>query len=190
MCGGSNDRHLRTRAAHHGAHTPLDHPCAEGETMTTDTPRTDAPSIWFMFDNHTFRKIQSGWTDQAIFNELRSCFDEDGSGHVFVRHWPDGPTEPSLELDAYNIRPGEYFVTDDEITDWIKRFRAFTFKAKPPTNEELQRELAAAKAEIERLRDVVRVVLAAHADQQQVGRDARIEAALIVARRVLPGEGE
>ena len=109
----------------------------------------ETPSIWFMFDNHTFRQIQPGWPDRAIFNELRACFNEDGSGHVFVRHWPDGPVERSLELNAYDIRPGKYFVTDDEIEDWIKRFRTFTFKAQPPTVEELQHELAEAKAKLE-----------------------------------------
>lgn len=120
---------------------------------------SDTPSIWFMFDNHTFRKIQSGWPDRAIFNELRACFDEDGSGHVFVRHWPDGPIEKTLELDAYAIRPGQYFVTDDEITDWIKRFRAFRFDQKPPTVEELQRDLTTAQARIAELEGALREVV-------------------------------
>lgn len=119
---------------------------------------SDTPSIWFMFDNHTFRKIQPGWPDRAIFNELRACFDEDGSGHVFVRHWKDGPIERSLELNAYDIRPGEYFVTDTEIEDWIKRFRAFKFPQKPPSPEEIQRDLAAAQARIAELEGALHIL--------------------------------
>ena len=103
------------------------------EALIPKRPPVLPLNVWFMFDNHTFRKINVDAPDDGLFAQIRDAFDEDGCGAVFVRNAQDQPLPNEMGLSA-NYSKNGYKVLDYEITGWIKRLRAFIEKArKEPT---------------------------------------------------------
>lgn len=96
------------------------------------------PNLWFMYDCHVFKKIDTDKRSLAAL-QLRACFDEDGSGSAYVR-WPDGSTgEPRARFEGvlYVENNGErkdiqltssheknWKVTDEEIEIFLDAFYA------------------------------------------------------------------
>lgn len=81
------------------------------------------PNVWFMFDNHSFRRINIT-TPEEIFNQIRHLFNQDGCGSVFVKF--NGVTVREFDLQA-NYKLNGYKILDEEINNWITKF----FSIKP-----------------------------------------------------------
>jgi hypothetical protein len=87
-------------------------------------PVAQAPegwNVWFMFDNHLFRKIDMADRNTAK-KQLRELFDEDRSGAVFVREQPGEKIIRDMDFSADWRKHGKYVVLDEEIDRWLDTF--------------------------------------------------------------------
>lgn len=76
--------------------------------------------VWFMFDNHTFKKIDTNDKLKA-FKQIRDCFSEDPCGEIFVRTAYDESIKTGGLCADWKLH-GKYIVTDEEILTWLINF--------------------------------------------------------------------
>ncbi len=75
--------------------------------------------VWFMYDNHTFAKVQLAARDRMI-ERVVELFEEDGCGSLYVRDDMDA-TIRSLTLDGRCLNNGKYGVPFREIAAWVEK---------------------------------------------------------------------
>ncbi len=76
------------------------------------------PSIWFMFDNHTFREVKSR-TETDLFMDIRDLFDQDVYGCIFIKYNNQCIDEFDFHAD---IEVNGWVVKDEEIQDWVTKY--------------------------------------------------------------------
>ena len=76
--------------------------------------------IWFMYDNHRFKRVGNPASELRYDLECRIalCFEEDGCGHVFFKEMNNRST---VELFGHKLPEGPWGVTKQEIKEFLDK---------------------------------------------------------------------
>ena len=82
-------------------------------------PPPQGPSVWFMWDNHCFSKVQG--TPEQMGAQILELMEEDHwCGLLTVRQWPDGPRVDGLCFHGDYKNPQN---TRDRVARWVDEIR-------------------------------------------------------------------
>ena len=84
----------------------------------------ERPSIWFMFDNHTFREVRSR-TQEDLFKDIRELFDQDVCGCIFIRYNNQSINEFDFQA---NTKVNGWVIKEEEIKEWVTKYLDYPVK--------------------------------------------------------------